>query len=197
MATTKPQKPSKNSISESNKNKVTQNVPHNDTKDAANSTAQKTGKKTTTDLVKNTAKTTMKKTVQPAAKDPQPAPAPAPAAVPTKKRAALIATIKDRLLKERDDLLRGLTRKESPNEISSHGDLVDQSTNFSEHEVMLGLAEHDRNRLQEINHALEKIDKGTYGVCEMSGELISDERLMAMPTARYSVKCQAKMEGYG
>jgi DnaK suppressor protein len=193
MATTKPQKPSKNPIAESKKNKATQSVNQNEPKDAANNASIKNGKKNSTDLGKSTAKTTMKKNTPSVAKDPQPA----PVVVPTKKRAALIASIKDRLLKERDDLLRGLTRKESPNEISSHGDLVDQSTNFSEHEVMLGLAEHDRNRLQEINHALEKIDKGTYGVCEMSGELISDERLMAMPTARYSVKCQAKMEGYG
>ncbi len=115
---------------------------------------------------------------------------------PTKKRAQLIASLKERLLQERDNLLKGMQRKETPNEISTHGDLVDQSTNFSEHEVMLGMAEHDRNRLQEINRALEKIKNGTYGICEMSGELISDERLIAMPTARYSVKCQAKIEGY-
>lgn len=115
---------------------------------------------------------------------------------PTKKRAQLIASLKERLLQERDHLLRGMQRNETPNEISTHGDLVDQSTNFSEHEVMLGMAEHDRNRLQEINRALDKIKNGTYGICEMSGELISDERLIAMPTARYSVKCQAKIEGY-
>lgn len=195
MATTKPQKTSKNSIAESKKKKATPSVSACEAKSAAQSSVSKNEKKPSTDLGKNTAKTTMKKNTQSVVKEPQPAPT--PAAAPTKKRTALIASIKDRLIKEREELLHGMTHKESPNEISSHGDLVDQSTNFSEHEVMLGLAEHDRNRLQEINHALEKIDKGTYGICEMSGELISDERLMAMPTARYSVKCQAKMEGYG
>ncbi len=115
----------------------------------------------------------------------------------TKKRLALIASIKGRLEEQRINLLQGLQKKENETEVSSHGDLIDQSQNFSEHEVMLGLAEHDRNLLQEINAALDKIDQGKYGICEMSGELISDERLLAMPTARYSMECQAKIEGYG
>ncbi|MBN2329111.1 MAG: TraR/DksA C4-type zinc finger protein [Candidatus Omnitrophica bacterium] len=105
--------------------------------------------------------------------------------------------LKERLLEERDAILRGLHLKKAEGEISTHGDLVDQSTNFSEQEVILGLAEHDRNRLQDINRALNKIEDGTYGICEMSGKLISDERLVAIPTARYSVECQAKVEGFG
>jgi len=115
----------------------------------------------------------------------------------TKKRKALIAGIKAKLEQQRFNLLQGLQKKGSETEVSSHGDLIDQSQNFSEHEVMLGLAEHDRNLLQKINAALDKIDQGKYGICEMSGELISDERLLAMPTARYSMECQAKIEGYG
>ncbi len=114
----------------------------------------------------------------------------------TKKRVALIADIKVRLEEQRINLLQGLHQKEHETEVSSHGDLIDQSQNFSEHEVMLGLAEHDRNLLQEINVALDKIDQGKYGICEMSGELISDERLIAMPTARYSMECQAKIESF-
>lgn len=120
-----------------------------------------------------------------------------PRNAPTKKRANLIRMLKERLLDERENLLRGLHLKKAEGEISTHGDLVDQSTNFSEQEIILGLAEHDRNRLQEINCALKKIEDGTYGICEMSGKLISDERLLAMPTARYSVECQAKVEGVG
>ncbi len=41
-------------------------------------------------------------------------------------------------------------------------------------------------RLENINIALEKIIKGTYGICEVSGEKISEERLNANPSARTS-----------
>jgi len=192
MATTKTTPPSKSSEAANKGKKTIATTTKKTTENAAKSTTPKS-KNSTAKTASASGKTTMKKNTQSAPKDnPEPI-----SNAPTKKRASLIATLKDKLIKEREELLHGLGRKESSNEISSHGDLVDQSTNFSEHEVMLGLAEHDRNRLQEINHALEKIEKGTYGICEMSGELISDERLMAMPTARYSVKCQAKMEGYG
>ncbi|MDQ5912558.1 MAG: hypothetical protein QG568_773 [Patescibacteria group bacterium] len=39
-------------------------------------------------------------------------------------------------------------------------------------------------QLHEVNHALEKIEKGTYGICEVSGEEIEVERLEANPSAR-------------
>lgn len=162
------------------------------TQSATKSTSKKSVKKTPAKPSKSTTKVSAKSGAAKTASSKKPA-----SNSLTKKRSTLIATIKERLIQERETLLHGLQKKEVPNEPSSHGDLVDQSTNFSEHEVMLGLAEHDRNRLQEINLALDKIDKGTYGICEMSGELISDERLEAMPTARYSVAVQAKLEGYG
>jgi RNA polymerase-binding transcription factor DksA len=43
-------------------------------------------------------------------------------------------------------------------------------------------------QLNEVNAALEKIDKGTYGICEISGEPIERERLEANPSARTSLK---------
>jgi RNA polymerase-binding transcription factor DksA len=43
-------------------------------------------------------------------------------------------------------------------------------------------------QLHEVNHALEKIEKGTYGICEVSGEQIEIDRLEANPSARTSKK---------
>lgn len=42
----------------------------------------------------------------------------------------------------------------------------------------------DRQQLEEVNHALEKMDTGTYGICEETGKEIPVERLKAVPTAR-------------
>ncbi len=197
MATTKSDKTSKQTSTES--------MGKGESKSASRTSSKSAAESATIDTVKNanSKETNLKETKNPAkssSKSSSNSHSPEITAqnlALSKKRVGLIATLKERLIQERETLLQGMYRKDTPTELSTHGDLVDQSTNFSEHEVMLGMAEHDRNRLHEINHALEKIEKGTYGICEMSGELISDERLMAMPTARYSVKCQAKIEGYG
>ncbi|HCK11731.1 MAG TPA: hypothetical protein DHW45_17790, partial [Candidatus Latescibacteria bacterium] len=45
-----------------------------------------------------------------------------------------------------------------------------------------------------IDHELGKIEVGTFGVCEVSGELIGEPRLMAIPTARYTIEVQAERE---
>jgi DnaK suppressor protein len=47
-------------------------------------------------------------------------------------------------------------------------------------------------RLQEINKALDKIKKGTYGKCEKCGQPIDEKRLMAMPEAETCAQCQTK-----
>lgn len=49
------------------------------------------------------------------------------------------------------------------------------------------LAAQLRVELDEVDHALEKLDDGTYGRCETCGEPISPARLEAMPAARYCI----------
>ncbi len=51
----------------------------------------------------------------------------------------------------------------------------------------------ERN-LTEIEQALERLDKGTYGFCENCGEPISAERLKALPQATMCMKCKSKLE---
>jgi DnaK suppressor protein len=73
-------------------------------------------------------------------------------------------------------------------------DPLDMAGNSSTLELMTTLGNHERVELAEIDHALEKIDEGTYGVCEVSGELIAEPRLMAIPIARYTIEVQAERE---
>ena len=51
-----------------------------------------------------------------------------------------------------------------------------------------GILDSLEKQLGDINSALEKITKGTYGICEVSGEPIEHERLIANPAARTSMK---------
>jgi RNA polymerase-binding protein DksA len=66
--------------------------------------------------------------------------------------------------------------------------MADMGTDNYEQEFTLGLVEKDRNLLREINNALAKIQNGTYGICEGTGQPISKPRLEAQPWARYSIE---------
>ncbi len=66
--------------------------------------------------------------------------------------------------------------------------------NTSSLELMTTLSNHERQELAEIDHALAKVEDGTFGICEVSGELINEERLKAIPTARYTREVQEQRE---
>ncbi|MCY8238880.1 TraR/DksA family transcriptional regulator [Bacillus inaquosorum] len=74
------------------------------------------------------------------------------------------------------------------NHMADHGTLVtDRMTDQTVREI-------DRELLEEVNHALQKMKDGTYGVCEKTGQDIPYERLEAVPYARMTVEAQADME---
>ena len=73
-------------------------------------------------------------------------------------------------------------------------DSADAASDYYERELAWGLSETERSRLQEVEDALERIDNGTYGKCEVCGLLISVPRLEALPFAKLCVECQAKGE---
>lgn len=74
------------------------------------------------------------------------------------------------------------------------GDLIDQAGDERERELSLLLTSREKEKLSAINEALEKIEEGTYGICEECGEKIGLGRLKAMPLARLCVSCQSKFE---
>jgi RNA polymerase-binding transcription factor DksA len=49
-----------------------------------------------------------------------------------------------------------------------------------------------RHHLAELDAAVERVDAGTYGVCERCGGLIGDARLDALPAARTCIECAAR-----
>jgi len=67
------------------------------------------------------------------------------------------------------------------------------SDNYCE-EATSGLFENASARLAEINAALERIDEGTFGSCEVCGQKISSTRLQAIPFARQCIGCGRKAQ---
>jgi RNA polymerase-binding transcription factor DksA len=64
-------------------------------------------------------------------------------------------------------------------------------------ELNLELLERDQSTLREIDEALGRIEEGSFGRCEACEELISRERLRAVPHARNCIQCQRRIERNG
>ncbi len=106
-------------------------------------------------------------------------------------------SMKNMLVTMREDLLRELldNRKAESSDLKTEiGDLYDLADEERDRQLSLLLSDRDREKLFEIDAALERIDEKTYGVCEECGEKISSSRLKIMPFARLCVPCQSGLE---
>ena len=104
----------------------------------------------------------------------------------------------ERLLvdRKRELLRQALAQDDDLQEIQGDhsADPVDMAGFASSLELISTLGNNERVELAEIDHALAKIEDGSYGICEESGELINPLRLEAIPTARYTMEVQQKLE---
>ena len=116
-----------------------------------------------------------------------------------------LAAMKNVLLEERQALLgeaANVARRERDFSVAQKmddgggagGDAADVATEMFEQELALGLAQHLRTHLIEINDALVRIEEGAYGLCEDCNEPINIERLRALPRAKRCVPCQQVRE---
>ncbi|MHB9027245.1 MAG: TraR/DksA family transcriptional regulator [Candidatus Latescibacterota bacterium] len=103
------------------------------------------------------------------------------------------------ILKKKRDLLSQLgylkTINDNPAKTSSNPFHVeDEVSDTIDREVAFTLAHREKMYLRHLNHALERIDNGTYGACQTCGEDINKPRLEAVPHATQCVKCQNSEE---
>jgi DnaK suppressor protein len=87
-------------------------------------------------------------------------------------------------------LLREL-RSESP------GDSIDAAYDSAQDEISSQLAEVESKELVSIENALERMEDGKYGICELCNEKIPMERLHALPYATMCISCQRDLERSG
>jgi DnaK suppressor protein len=73
----------------------------------------------------------------------------------------------------------------------------DQGTETFEREKAESIRVSTEGQLRDVERALAKLDSGDYGICEICGKQIPDERLEARPAARYCIEDQAKVEAQG
>jgi RNA polymerase-binding protein DksA len=155
---------------------------------------------------------------KPAAAKPSGRPFPKPTPIPGNRRtvvreewtpdpeipmAAFVKKQKARLLELKDSLVDSvsgmanetLRARAEGSEASAFGmHQADAGSDAYDRDFALSLLSKEQDALYEIEEALKRIEQGTYGICEMSGEKIPQARLEARPFARFTVDCQAEYE---
>lgn len=106
------------------------------------------------------------------------------------------AYFRRKLLDWRDEIMRSTkeTLEHLQNNSEQHADIADRATSESERALELRARDRQRKLIAKIDEALGRIDEGTYGYCEETGEPISLKRLAARPIATLSVEAQERHE---
>ncbi len=73
-------------------------------------------------------------------------------------------------------------------------DTYDLASEERDREINFILSDRERGKVQAIQEALERIDEGSYGICEMCESEIAEGRLEALPFTRLCVSCQQERE---
>jgi len=94
-----------------------------------------------------------------------------------------------------DEGLTEQSETDSVGELSSYDQhQADMGTETFEREKDLSILEQVEAELADVEHAVRRLDDGTYGTCEVCARPIPDERLEAMPAARLCLEHQAQAE---
>jgi DnaK suppressor protein len=106
-----------------------------------------------------------------------------------------LAFFRDRLLETQRELLeKANLTSEHLREHELEADPTDQATIEEEYALELRARDRERKLLKKIDEALRRIEEGSYGYCEETGEPIGIARLIARPTATLSVEAQTRRE---
>ncbi len=108
----------------------------------------------------------------------------------------MLAGIREDLERQRAELINRshLALSELRERERAPGDSIDQSTDEQGTSTQLRIKDRERNLLAKINEALQRIDDGEYGYCDICGEPIGIGRLKARPMAAMCIDCKEEEE---
>jgi RNA polymerase-binding transcription factor DksA len=105
----------------------------------------------------------------------------------------ILVELRERLM----DQMSGLA-KESAEQMAGYSlHMADSGTDNFDRDFALSLLSSDQDAVYEIEEALKRIERETYGVCELTGKSIPKARLNAIPWTRFTVEAQAQLERDG
>ena len=107
-----------------------------------------------------------------------------------------LAYFRQKLLDWKEDILKESreTLSHLQKETENHPDLVDRASSETDRALELRTRDRQRKLISKIDDAMRRIEDGSYGYCEETGEPISLARLDARPTATLSLEAQERHE---
>ncbi|MEL6298341.1 MAG: RNA polymerase-binding protein DksA [Pseudomonadota bacterium] len=96
---------------------------------------------------------------------------------------------RDDIIRQTRETIEGLTT-----ENAQHADIADRATSETDRALELRARDRQRKLVAKIDAALKRIDDGSYGYCEETGDPISLRRLEARPIATLSIEAQERHE---
>jgi len=110
----------------------------------------------------------------------------------TEQVRTLLESEKEQLQIKIDQLGLDTQTGDARREGSPFGKREEEATENMEFEKRLALEKQLKEQAAEIEHALRKIQEGTYGLCDVCGKPIGEKRLEALPAASLCIDCKAK-----
>ncbi len=110
-----------------------------------------------------------------------------------KRHYHFMTELRDKILQHQQHMSD--SAKEEQASFSLH--MGDAGTDQYDCDFALSMVSADQNAIYEIDEALNRIRRGGYGICELSGQPIEEERLDALPWARFSAAAQRELEEKG
>lgn len=105
----------------------------------------------------------------------------------------ILLDLRERLQRQMDGLA-----KDSAEQLPGYSlHMADTGTDNFDRDFALSLLSSDQDAIYEIEEALKRIERGTYGVCELTGKPIPKARLEAIPWTRFTVEAQIQLEREG
>ncbi|HSQ54032.1 MAG: TraR/DksA family transcriptional regulator [Thermodesulfobacteriota bacterium] len=105
--------------------------------------------------------------------------------------------IREMLLKMREELVREIARRSretAVSGVSDIGDILDSVSEERTRELDMILTDREKQKLKQIDDALDRIEENTYGLCEECGVKIPRARLKVVPFAKHCVECKEAIE---
>lgn len=104
---------------------------------------------------------------------------------------ALLNKKMEELLTEADKAVVGMSDSKEDDHFA---DPTDRASHETDRNFLLRVKDRERKLIAKIKEAIERIDNGTYGICEICGEDISDKRLEARPVTTSCIECKKEEE---
>ena len=104
-------------------------------------------------------------------------------------KADLIA-LQDSILQRRSKIAGHIDNRDEP----LPADFSEQAVELENDEVMVGLSGELDVMLKDVNDALQRLNDGTYGTCTQCGKQVQSDRLAALPSTRFCIRCAGAID---